>query len=309
FSSSNRPRIQDRALWFQTAGDSNFSNNPPTNENYGKAEPLFFMNRLTKGSTITVPSGANYSEGNLEQPLLVPILQIHMPDDRWTRSSGEPGDDRSSLPNDRDRGLAIDRDWLPEAIPTTTNLTIAAGDTPARSTESNGGLENFVRYLERWQELTRRTKINHSLSGSLIQYKRSAYATAPWQVIQERSGNNALNGSIFNFRPFYRTNNTGGGNTGEGMTPFYTPPKRQWGFDVALLPQTPDLFAQQFTTPPSNQPKEFFREVSRDDDWVKTLLCAKTLKIDSRNRVSLDGNNAVPEDQRPTDFCKANTGG
>ncbi|MGB3641948.1 MAG: hormogonium polysaccharide biosynthesis protein HpsA, partial [Rivularia sp. (in: cyanobacteria)] len=42
FSSSNRPRIQDRALWFQTAGDSNFSNNPPTNENYGKAEPLFF---------------------------------------------------------------------------------------------------------------------------------------------------------------------------------------------------------------------------------------------------------------------------
>ena len=56
--------------------------------------------------------------------------------------------------------------------------------------------------------------------------------------------------------------------------PYFTAPNRQWIFDVALLSQPTDLFAQKFTTPSKSSPNEFFREVGRDDAWVQTLLCA-----------------------------------
>jgi len=61
---------------------------------------------------------------------------------------------------------------------------------------------------------------------------------------------------------------------GAGDLPYFSPPRRNWGYDVGLLPQPPDLFTQKFTTPPStSQPAEFFREVPRNDAWVKTLMC------------------------------------
>jgi hypothetical protein len=37
------------------------------------------------------------------------------------------------------------------------------------------------------------------------------------------------------------------------------------------------LFTQRFTTPSTRtQPAEYFREVPRNDEWVKTLMCGKT---------------------------------
>ena len=97
-----------------------------------------------------------------------------MPHDQWTDdATASPGTDRDSLPNDR--GLARERNWLIQATSTTTNLAIVGGDTPAAVNETNGGLENFVRYLEQWHPIGNNTdKFNHNLSGSLIQYKRSA---------------------------------------------------------------------------------------------------------------------------------------
>ena len=311
FSSSNRPKVQDNALWFQTTGDSSFSNSKSTSKNYGKAKPLFILNDLTIDSTFS-PSTGNYKQGGLEQPILVPVLQIHMPADEWTKqnsNANDPGDNRTQLPTThRNRGIAIEKNWIQRATDTTTNVVIAQGDTPPRKTESNGGLENFVRYLETWrtsQLSTDFSKFNHNLRGSLIQYKRSAYATSPWQMIQE-NGTTAKNTSVFGFRPYYRIDSTPGNGTqeGEGMSPFYTPPERQWGFDIALLSQIPDLFAQTFTSPTASKPNEFFREVSRDDEWVKTLLCAKTIEIDTSGTISSTGDNAISEDQRPGgNFC------
>ena len=320
FNDSNaneRPRVQDNALWFQTTGDSSSSNSRSTNKNYNEAEPLFILNDLTKVDVL-LPDGspASYKQGGLEQPILVPVLQIHMPADEWTGNDHNPNDDDSDtdeLPTDNDhknRGIAIERNWIQRATDTTTNVVIAQGDTPPRKTESNGGLENFVRYLETWrkfQSSTNYSKFNHNLSGSLIQYKRSAYATAPWQMMQE-DGTSAKNGSIFDYRPYYRIDSTPPGNDdieGEGMSPFYTPPQRQWGFDVALLSQIPDLFAQTFTSPTATKPNEFFREVSRDDKWVKTLLCAKTVEIEGDGSISsANSENAISDDQRPSgDFC------
>lgn len=55
--------------------------------------------------------------------------------------------------------------------------------------------------------------------------------------------------------------------------PFYAPPRRLWGFDVGLLVQTPDRFAERFSKdlPTFN---DFFREVEKSDPWVQALLCA-----------------------------------
>ncbi|MCC8455958.1 hypothetical protein LMJ43_37465, partial [Streptomyces rochei] len=70
--------------------------------------------------------------------------------------------------------------------------------------------------------------------------------------------------------------------TGVGTIGYFVPPTREWGFDVGLLSQPPDLFAQKFTIPASEKkPDEYFREISRDDDWVKSLLCAEKLNNDN----------------------------
>ena len=293
WTTNKLPRIKDNALWFRTA--KTLPNKKiPTDTNYGNGQFLFYQS--INGNALT---GNNPNE----QPILVPVLQIQLPHDKWTSGGGDPGKDRTSLPSDRDRGIATDGNWLQQATDTTTNLIIAGGDTPGRPTESNGGLENFVRYLETW------TNTNHNLSGSLIQYKRSTYATGPWQVVQLNGttpkGSTALFGS--DYRQAYRNSNTGTGFTGEGMTPFYTPPSRQWGFDVGLLSQLPDLFTETFTLPPAGEPNEFFREVGRDDEWVKTLLCAQTVKVNvnsstGTSTISRTGK-AIPTSQRPQDFC------
>jgi hypothetical protein len=52
------------------------------------------------------------------------------------------------------------------------------------------------------------------------------------------------------------------------------PPNRVYGFDVALLSQSPDLFAAKFTLPSTQPPDQYFREVGKDDHWIQTLLCA-----------------------------------
>jgi len=85
----------------------------------------------------------------------------------------------------------------------------------------------------------------------------------------------------------YQINNFGAGD--RGTVPYYLPPLRQWGYDVALLSQSPDLLAQKLVTIPDDLPDEFFREVGRDDPWVRILLCAKK---------AADDTNAIDADQR-----------
>ena len=265
------PPAVNAALWFRTT--TNTGSLPDiANSNYGYEKHLFYTNPLT---------GTDKNE----QPLLVPVLQIHVP----SKDMSDPGKDTKFSDIAKGKAKDIDVNWFQNAVPTTTNLVIAGGDTPSRPNEYNGGLENFVRYLERWMKDKDENSHNHSLSGSLIQYKRSQYATAPWDT--RLKTDTSIFGSDYNGN--YPSDLSG------GKTSFYTPPSRQWGFDVGLLSQLPDLFAQRFTLPPTSKPNEFFREVSRDDEWVKTLLCAKIASNDKP---------ALPS-ERPKDFCNANTGG
>ncbi len=159
----------------------------------------------------------------------------------------------------------------------TYNVIIAAGDTPARTDEDNGGLENYVRFAENWviDSSTTRKAI---ISGSFMQLRKSSYATAPF--ITSLGDTTALKYAVSN---------------GQNKLPYYDTPIRSWGYDVGILSQSPDLFSQKLVIPVGDLPNEYFREVGRDDPWVQNLLCAKN-----------NGNTAyvIDQNQRPS-ICQS----
>lgn len=207
-----------------------------------------------------------------------PILQINNP--FGTPTNPNPNDNRTN--NNKNNN------WLQAATETTFNLIVAAGDTPARSTEDNGGLHNYVRFLEHWSA-TSSTAVAAKINGIFMQLKKSAYATAPFFT--------SLTSNLAPSNLLYATSN-GPLNSLLGRLPFYHPPTRLWGYDVGLLSQSPDLFAQKLVQPVGDLPNEYFREIGRDDEWVETLLCANKLKDNGDGTTSTDGY-AIDKDQRP----------
>ncbi len=281
--------LGNNALWFRTTSTGGA---PGTNPTYRNDQSLFYLppiDTLGESPENTLPD----TDG---QPILVPVLQIH---------------DANSKPNDtfrQDSAVQTQfRDnWLKQADagttpPTSTifNVTFVVGSSPSRPSEVSAGLQNLVRFLENWEGKT--TKIR----GGFIQLKRSAFATAPISPLLKSRGvlgtdttTTLGNLSIYDY-PFdnYPIED------GDGLLPFYSAPTRNWGFDVGLLSEQPDLFAQRFTQPSAGRPSEFFREVGRDDPWVKTLLCAGQPPADNRTGIPpkngrVDYSNAVPDEYR-----------
>ncbi|NEQ62805.1 MAG: hypothetical protein F6K53_37740 [Moorea sp. SIO4A1] len=263
FSATTRPRLAPHALWYRTTRDQNNpSNTDPRQLSFGQDRPLFYQRPLVNPTT--------------EQPMLVPVLQVHSLTD-------EPGGRDNTLPIEGGECVEIENGWTQRANEdgATFNVVIASGDSPPRPEEYNGGVENFVRYLENWRQAGGTCANNEGIpvriSGSLIQFKRAAYDTAPFVHANENAGEEPVP-TRFGYDITGRQR--GGANfmpyaTASGQLPYYMAPTRRYGFDVALLTQLPDLFSSRFTTPSAGDPDEFFREVSRDDPWVETLLCAK----------------------------------
>jgi len=191
------------------------------------------------------------------------MLQIQSPE-------GTPGPANTALFNS---GF-MEEEWLQRApaTPTIANAAFVSGDSPGRPSESGGGLPNFVRFLENWGSPPGRggtvTQRTAEIDGSFIQTRKSAYATSP---IMATDGVTTPSRSLF-YGATAQMTYAGGANNSK--SPFYTAANRLWGFDVGLLTQLPDLFAQRFTTPPAEPPNEYFREVGRGDPWIQTLLCA-----------------------------------
>lgn len=279
---NNSSPLGNNSLWFAAT-------NGPAAITYDDTNPLYLVNgtvlpgntTIRDGSSTLLPDLLATSSANPlptvpstaysgSQPLLLPVLQIQ------TATAPNPG---TTLPI----GTAIAKDtgWIPQAVETTFNLIIAAGDTPSRALDAsvgdfNGGLQNLPRFLESWNQ----GQVATNIQGSFIQQTRSAFSTAPYQPIlpgsspqQTAAATKLL--SLFAQSPttplnipetVYRTE-------GGRALPYFSAPKRNWGFDVGILSQAPDLFAQKFTTPSTTPPAEYFREVSRDDEWVKTLMC------------------------------------
>ncbi|PAX60667.1 hormogonium polysaccharide biosynthesis protein HpsA [Brunnivagina elsteri] len=222
------------------------------------------------------------TEERTGQPILVPVTQVN---------------DANSLPPGglRTDGAAQNQfrdNWLNAANGNTTyNATFVVGNSPSRPAEVSAGLQNFVRFSESWNG------INARISGSFIQMQRSKFATAPLStVLSDRVAATATNASGINDNRSifdYPLDTYPIGNS-NGLLPFYWAPTRTWGFDVGLLSEQPDLFAQRFTQPQTGRPSEFFREVGRDDLWVQSLLCAAVASDKKGNPGATYTNEAVP---------------
>ncbi|MEG3880756.1 hormogonium polysaccharide biosynthesis protein HpsA [Microcoleus sp. herbarium7] len=215
------------------------------------------------------------------QPLLMPVLQIQTVDlDNGAGITSPQG------------SVVTGTGWITRAEETQFNLIMGSGDTPSRKLNSdtgdtNGGLQNLPRFLESWNNGNIKAKIQ----GSFIQLNRSAYSTAPYQPILPASSPPRVDAArtlkslfapptgatVTYIPPETIPGSPGYRIDGRGLIPFFRPPARDWGFDVGQLSQPPDLFTQRFTTPPrKTEPAEYFREVPRDDEWVKTLMCGVT---------------------------------
>ncbi|MCC3588540.1 hormogonium polysaccharide biosynthesis protein HpsA [Microcoleus sp. PH2017_30_WIL_O_A] len=250
------------SLWFATTASS-----IATAVTYGTDPLPFVVNRNLKdwNTTTNLPV---LSTTETFQPLLMPVLQLQ---------TVAPSTDITFNQVVKATG------WLPRATEATSfHLLLGAGDTPSRALDpsngdTNGGLQNLPRFLENW-ETVKDQPFATDIKGSFIQLNRSAYSTSPFQPILATgiSGIPALT-SLFapqaiTYTPpvtLYRTD-------GARRFAYFIPPKRDWGFDVGLLSQPPDLFTQRLTTPPRKiEPDEYFREVGRDDKWIQTLMCAE----------------------------------
>ncbi|GDZ93682.1 hypothetical protein PA905_15220 [Planktothrix agardhii CCAP 1459/11A] len=256
------PLTKANALWFQTRNGDN--------RNWSSQYPLWYFNPSATTAEATYTA-------TVQQPLLVPVLQIYTTNKPAPQTSQPtavaPGKAINIEPPTTPGGIqATSTRWLPRAKDTTYNMVMAVGDVPGRPGETNGGLQNLARLLENWRGPGGTNDIKKTMIlGSFMQLFRSAYATAPYFPVR----NPAENVSFFGY--LATLYNSSGG----GRVPFQSASDRQWGYDVALLKQVPDLFSTLFTTPKDNNPiagNEYFREVGRDDEWVKQFVC--NAKID-----------------------------
>jgi hypothetical protein len=264
---TKRPRTKANALWFQTRNS--------TNRSWDSQYPLWYFNPSKP------TEAATYTTETVQQPLLVPVLQI------YTTTANVAQAKPLDPPDKNKAGVqAPGTRWLPRAKDTTYNMVMAVGDVPGRPGETNGGLQNLARLLENWEGLTVAENKKTIILGSFMQLFRSAYATAPYFPVR----NPTENTSFFGYAPnIYRS-------SGGGRVPFQSPSSRQWGYDVALLKQVPDLFSTLFTTPQDSNViagNEYFREVGRDDEWVKEFVC----------KAKIDGNYAATDTSTKPSGC------
>src|SRR6476469_10057887 len=228
-TAAGQPEPKANALWYAT---TTTPATPTGGTNYGNDKPLFYAK---------LPTGTGGVANTVEQPQLSPTLQIQATNSQ-PAAGGTPGTGT----------FGNEMRWVQKARTTEFNLIVASNDVPSRAISAtvgdfNGGLQNLPRFVENWKGLT------NSIAGSFIQFKRSAYATAPYQSV-------LTNAPVFDTastNATYRIENF------NGRVGYFVPPDREWGFDVGLLSQPPDLFAQKFTLPASQKkPDEYFREIS-----------------------------------------------
>ncbi|PHM06225.1 hypothetical protein CK516_35130 [Nostoc sp. 'Peltigera malacea cyanobiont' DB3992] len=147
FSSSSKPDDTNNSLWFRS---SNSNTNPPI---------------VSPPPPTATPT---------TQPALSPVLQIEVAFSTSDENAPTTGSNNLMGPGNQQGSY-----WMQWATATIFNLAAAGADTPARPTEDNGGLHNFVRFLENWNP-TNSPAIVATINGSFIQRTRSAYATAPY---------------------------------------------------------------------------------------------------------------------------------
>lgn len=130
------------------------------------------------------------------------------------------------------------------------NTVMISGLVPSRAQQSFGGLHNFPRFLEDWNQK------NLFLAGSLLQLSYSNYATAPFDADRwDPNEGNTIS------------------NLDDEAIRYYAPPRRRWGYDVALQFVQPGPVSKRLLIP-SVVRNEYYSEPELEDPYVKLLRCA-----------------------------------
>ncbi|MEL7357128.1 MAG: hormogonium polysaccharide biosynthesis protein HpsA [Cyanobacteria bacterium J06560_6] len=155
------------------------------------------------------------------------------------------------LPNERSgRNMMIN---VPPGLDPRVNATIISGLGPSRDEQAYGGLHNFPRFLEGWENVAGNTKTPLYIQGAFLQLNFSTASTGPFDADAWDPGE------------------TGNGNSD---IYYYDPPDRQWGYDAALQYTPAGPIAQRFVT--LERPRsEHYRELPIDDPYVTNLRCAR----------------------------------
>ena len=127
------------------------------------------------------------------------------------------------------------------------NATIISGIIPSREKQGYGGLHNFPRFLERWAGK------NLFIQGAFLQLNFSTSSTAPFSFSAWNPGDYS--------------------EVTSDVIPYYDPPNRTWGYDVALLNASAGPIARRFVTLEAPR-SEYYQELSGDDPYVVGLRCS-----------------------------------
>jgi hypothetical protein len=140
------------------------------------------------------------------------------------------------------------------ASPTRVNAVLISGIVPSRFNQSYGGLHNFPRLLECWREDEERCngdRVPLAISGAFIQLDFSNASTAPYdQEEWEPTDTPDL--------------------TFEENILYYSPPRRIWGYDVALQYAPAAPISKRFANSPASR-SEFYSEPPTDDPYIQNL--------------------------------------
>lgn len=132
------------------------------------------------------------------------------------------------------------------AGPQKVNAVIISGTVPFRALQSSGGLHNFPRFLENWNE------VPLNISGSLLQLNFSTAATAPWDPDAWEPG---------------------GATVPEDQYGYYLAPQRLWGYDVGLQLVSAGPISTRLINIGKSR-SEYYRELPLDDPYINNLRCA-----------------------------------
>ncbi|HZG37103.1 MAG TPA: hormogonium polysaccharide biosynthesis protein HpsA [Nodosilinea sp.] len=140
------------------------------------------------------------------------------------------------------------------ANPISVNALFIAGIVPNRPNQGYGGLNNYPRLTESWQN----TSLN--IAGSFFQLNFSTASTGPFEHDAWEPGSDPV------------VLVPGTPNVGEELG-YYFPPIRRWGYDPALLYYPPAAAARRFITVGTPR-SEYYRELPADDPYIVNLRCA-----------------------------------
>lgn len=154
-------------------------------------------------------------------------------DARWTNFDTAEGERRRNLQKPSGRAFV--------------NATFVSGIVPKRAQQSYGGLHNYPRFIEDWDDRSL------FISGSFIQLNFSTGSTGPYEQDAWEADTTPNNDQVIGY---------------------YNAPIRRWGYDVGLLYVPPAPAARRFVTIGAPR-SEYYRELPADDPYVINLRCAK----------------------------------